>query len=143
MQPKDWRVVAASLPRHDGGTAGCDLSPNRGSLKFEDIAQSMKSCYPDYVVEKKASGVHYLENEDDSWWDGYASQDAIPEEESGGERLRRHGAPPREAREHHGGAARRGLRGRGDGCCRGPGGNMEGPAVQFLSNGPSELKSEN
>ena len=61
------------------------LARTRGSLKFDDISQSMRSCFPDYVVaRRKAAGAHYLEADDDGWWDGYTVPENAAEDEAGG-----------------------------------------------------------
>ena len=45
------------------------LARCHGSLKFEEVAQAMRSCYPEFTVPKRRGvGVHYTEHEDESWW---------------------------------------------------------------------------
>ena len=53
-----------------------------GSLKFDDVAQAMRSCYPEYIVPKRrVNAAHYMEEEGEAWYtDGYGQADyAEPE----------------------------------------------------------------
>ena len=52
------------------------LARCHGSLKFEEVAQAMRSCYPEFIVPKKRGvGVHYTEHDEDSWWHEAADYD--------------------------------------------------------------------
>ncbi|CAE7909111.1 putative transposon protein [Symbiodinium microadriaticum] len=45
------------------------LSRCSGSLKYDDVAQAMRSCYPEYTVSKRrTAAAHYVEEEDGESW---------------------------------------------------------------------------
>ena len=48
-----------------------------GSLKFDDVAQAMHSCYPEYIVPKRrVNAAHYMEEEGEAWYtDRYGQAD--------------------------------------------------------------------
>ena len=62
------------------------LARCHGSLKFDDVSQAMRSCYPEYVVPKRRShGAHYAEYDDEStWWDEAYGPDLEPRASEGG-----------------------------------------------------------
>ncbi|CAE7038139.1 RE2 [Symbiodinium sp. CCMP2592] len=40
-----------------------------GSLKFDEVAQAMRSCFPEFVVpRRRAMANHYVEPEHEDWW---------------------------------------------------------------------------
>jgi len=46
------------------------LARGNGSLKLDDMAQAMRSCYPEFVVpRRRATAAHYAEREEDWWHD--------------------------------------------------------------------------
>ncbi|CAE7202177.1 TY5A [Symbiodinium sp. CCMP2592] len=52
-----------------------------GSLKFDDVSQAMRSCYPEYVVPKRrVAAAHYVEDENEAWYD-YNQAEASGEQE--------------------------------------------------------------
>ena len=57
------------------------LSRCSGSLKYDDVAQAMRSCYPEYTVSKRrTAAAHYVEEEDgESWYqDDYGAATTVP-----------------------------------------------------------------
>ncbi|CAE7795640.1 Copia protein [Symbiodinium microadriaticum] len=52
------------------------LARGNGSLKLDDMAQAMRSCYPEFVVPKRrATAAHYAEREEE-WWPEQSAQEA-------------------------------------------------------------------
>ena len=54
-----------------------------GSLKYDEVAQAMRSCYPEYVAPKRRS-THYVEEDVEAWYSGdydYPETEAVPEEQ--------------------------------------------------------------
>ena len=52
------------------------LARTVGDMKFDTLAQAMRSCFPDFVVPKRrATAAHYAEYDDESWWDEAAYPD--------------------------------------------------------------------
>ena len=59
------------------------LARTVGDLKFDVLAQAMRSCFPDFTVPKRRSAaVHYAEYEDDDWWNEDAYQDPTSGEDA-------------------------------------------------------------
>ena len=45
------------------------LARTDGVLKFDVLAQAMRSCFPEFVVPKRRStAAHYVENSESDWW---------------------------------------------------------------------------
>ena len=58
------------------------LARCHGSLKFDDVSQAMRSCFPEFVVPKRrANAAHYIEEDETSWYDygEYGSGEQVDE----------------------------------------------------------------
>ena len=61
------------------------LARTQGALKFDELAQAMRSCFPEFVVPRKRSAAaHYLENEEEVWWPEEAEAAGDDEDEATG-----------------------------------------------------------
>ena len=59
------------------------LARCHGSLKFDDVSQAMRSCYPEFVVPKRRSQpMHYVQDEEESWYD-YGEYDGSEDADQG------------------------------------------------------------
>ena len=78
-EAKGWLLLNGSGMSDD--QKAVVLARTVGDLKFDQLAQAMRSCFPDYIVPKKrATAAHYAEAEDESWWD--ESHDFQPDPEN-------------------------------------------------------------
>ena len=65
------RWIALNCSRMSEEQRAAVLARCHGSLKFDEVSQAMRSCYPEFVAPKRRPhGAHYGEYDDESsWWD--------------------------------------------------------------------------